>query len=203
MDRCTPERFMRDVANHELTVVRDDDTHRHLLFRKPGCSAYAFQIITWPGELCITGDMGTYVFSRLRDMFAFFRVKRPDSDPLDINPSYWGEKLVSIARHERFKEWDREAFVKDVVSAFRRDLRHRIVDWRDAFRNLRDTVLCCENEHEAARAVNDFEAEGKCFQDGWELADHHKFTFHYLWCCYAIVWAIQQYDATKTAKVTP
>ncbi|RYG95492.1 MAG: hypothetical protein EON58_14030 [Alphaproteobacteria bacterium] len=36
------------------------------------------------------------------------------------------------------------------------------------------------------------------FEDFWEhtLTDY---TFHFMWCCNAIQWAIQQYDASKVS----
>lgn len=47
--------------------------------------------------LCYTGDMGTYVFQRLTDMFEFFRTdreyKKRNGGKLAVNLSYWGEKL--------------------------------------------------------------------------------------------------------------
>lgn len=45
-----------------------------------------------------------------------------------------------------------------------------------------------------------FEFEGKHpFQDFWEISCS-EFTYHYLWCCYAIAWAVKQYDTVKDAQ---
>ena len=41
--------FAEDVAEHELTVRRDDGLYRHLRFQKPGTWIYGFDLITWPG----------------------------------------------------------------------------------------------------------------------------------------------------------
>ena len=70
------EQFLRDVAEHTMTVIREDGVSRHIRFAKPGTSCMHFDLITWPGYLCYTGDMGTYVFQRLTDMFEFFRTDR-------------------------------------------------------------------------------------------------------------------------------
>lgn len=87
------ESFMRDVATHEMTVFRDDGLYRHIRFRRPNTMRTHFDLITYPGYLCYSGDMGTYVFSRLDDMFEFFRTDR------DINPGYWSEKLQAVDNH--------------------------------------------------------------------------------------------------------
>ena len=50
---CTEERFLKNAAAHQMEVLRDDGVNRHLRFRNPESSAYWFDIITWPGTLCI------------------------------------------------------------------------------------------------------------------------------------------------------
>ena len=35
-DQCTEERFLRDVANHEMTIIRDEGVNRHIRFKNPG-----------------------------------------------------------------------------------------------------------------------------------------------------------------------
>lgn len=54
-------------------MLHEDGIYRHIRFRQPGTMCMHFDLITWPGYLCYTGDMGTYVFTRLADMFEFFR----------------------------------------------------------------------------------------------------------------------------------
>ncbi len=75
-DRNIEAEFLKDVSAHVMRVIRDDGAHRHLRFAAPTSSIYWFDVITYPGELVITGDCGTYVFRRLPDMFEFFRTDR-------------------------------------------------------------------------------------------------------------------------------
>ena len=76
MKTCTEQIFLRDISMHQMSVLRDDGVNRHIRFKTPGTNSMYFDIITWPGFLCYTGDMGTYVFRRLEDMFQFFRTDR-------------------------------------------------------------------------------------------------------------------------------
>ena len=120
---CTEKRFLDNVAHHDMTILRNDGVDRHLRFRKPGTIIYGFDLITWPGHLCITGDCGTYVFSRVDDMFCFFRMSINDFNhhkdrAVNINPGYWGEKLLSVGRNAGYKEFDESAF-KDRVKQYR------------------------------------------------------------------------------------
>src|ERR1051326_8204576 len=73
VDRPSEREFLRNVKAHEMTVLRDEGVDRHLRFKAPNTSNQYFDLITWRGSLCFTGDMGTFVFSRIPDMFEFFR----------------------------------------------------------------------------------------------------------------------------------
>lgn len=117
-DRCTEQRFLDDVAQHRMTILRDDSVNRHAQFKREGTRCYQFDLITWPGYLCYTGDMGSYVFQRTTDMFEFFRTDRNDfnynKDGLSINPGYWGEKLEAVDKCDGFKEFSLDLFRKNV-----------------------------------------------------------------------------------------
>jgi hypothetical protein len=90
IEQRAAKNFPKDVEDHKLTVALDQGEYRHLRVDN-GSSTYHYGIVTWPGYLTIYGDMGSYVFSRVRDMFAFFRADRHEPDR--INPGYWSEKL--------------------------------------------------------------------------------------------------------------
>jgi hypothetical protein len=84
------ERFRRDTATHELTILHDDGLYRHLRLRSPRRGAYWFDLITIPGSLIFRGDGDSFTFDRDPDMFQFFR-RRPGS----INAHYWAQKVTS------------------------------------------------------------------------------------------------------------
>ena len=95
---CTEERFLSDVANHTMEVITDDGVNRMLRLTNNGSAVYHFTIVTWPGYLAISGDCGDYLFSRIEDMFGFFRMRDNDFNKrsdrkLSINPIYWEEKM--------------------------------------------------------------------------------------------------------------
>ena len=99
------ERFPKDVAEHQMTVLRDDGLYRHVRFlrtavnpetgKREKSSFYWFDLITWPGCLAVNGDCGSFLFSRTDDMFEFFRGGQ-------INPQYWAEKVRGETRTERY-----------------------------------------------------------------------------------------------------
>lgn len=90
------EQFAAEVVEHRMTVLHDDGLYRHLRFAKPGTGMWSWSLVTWPGHLAVSGDIGDgWVFEREDDMLQFFGRNGHQSG---INPSYWAEKLPSHMR---------------------------------------------------------------------------------------------------------
>lgn len=196
-------RFLSDIKDHNIEIIRDDGVYRHVKARKPGTGCYGFDIITWPGWLCYTGDMGSYTFQRLEDMFEFFRMKSPrvTDDRLQINTGYWAEKVQAADKHGKIEEFNADKFRSKLLE---------IIEWdgepkkglREA---LHEEVLSAfddGDECEARRLADQFEFDGKTvFHDIWDY-DFRSHTHHFVWCCYAIAWTIREYDALKAEPVS-
>ena len=203
--------FQRDIATHVMKVLRIDGVHRHIRFRRPGTMCMHFDLVTWPGYLAYTGDMGCYVFSRLHDMFEFFR--RPDGS-FTIDRRYWAEKVQASDKADGIEEFDPERF-RSVINDYRvrwvRDARERDLLTKDERRELweavEDDVLgsIVDGEQSAFSVAQEFgwrPAEGRrayCFEDLWE----HRFTDYthrFQWCCYALAWGIRKFDAEHVTE---
>ena len=195
------EAFKRHADRHEMRIQSDIDVFRTVEFSRPGSSIYAFKLITWPGCLCIQGDMGTYVFKRVHDMFGFF-VEDADEEPR-INPGYWGEKLQSIDKKSGYREFSPEVFTARVWGHFNDYVEAQVLNddaLAEVWRTIREDVLCnaYENgEAEAYQSIHDFELDEFLFQDFFDGGGCEDFTYHYLWCLYAIVWGIREYRRAK------
>lgn len=197
----TREGFLKNVARHELSIVLDQGRHRHLIVRRPDTFCMGFEIVTWPGYLAITGDMGSYTFWRLPDMFEFFR-RDADRD-LEINAGYWAEKLTAIDR-TGYEEFDadklRAAVLEhldsgwDIPPAEMADLRQRVQ--KELFRYFHD------GEIRARDAIYRFIHPTVTFQDFSEV-NCRRYTPRFIWCCWAIVWSIREYDRAKAAARVP
>jgi hypothetical protein len=193
MPECTKERFLEDVSRHEVTILRDDGLYRHVRFSRPNSGIMRFDLVTWPGYLCYCGDVGEFVFSRIDDMFAFFR--RPDGG---INEGYWAEKCYAQDR-DGVKRYSPEK------------ARQQIVDYLEAVDA--DDVVKQAVEDELLFAMDDMGEEGfrsevdsfSCENaDGGEFRFHDfyeydltEYSFRFIWCCYAMSWGIRQYDLMK------
>lgn len=198
----TEQTFLKEVVEHRMTVLLDNGVHRHLRFANPRSSNMSFELVTWPGYLAYVGDMGSYVFSRITDMFQFFRTPESyrlgrDGSVLAINPCYWGEKLQAHDHVDGYKEYSADLF-REVIKEWLED--HEL-NSPELLQAVEDEVLryADEGEHDARRAVDQFKHGDFQFYDFWE-AKLQTYTGRYLWCCYALTWGIAQYDAHKAAQ---
>jgi hypothetical protein len=184
-------RFAQNTSEHEMTVLRDDGPYRHLRFQKPGTSMYYFDLVTWPGYLAIVGDAGDYLFSRTRDMFDFFSSERGR-----INPHYWSEKLQGPG-YDVAREYSDEV------------LRARVLEWGRQYceewgggETIYPSLLAGALEREILADYTHSEEAGRAWLtlleeevgnlETWEW-DLREFDGRFLWCCWAIVWGIEQY----------
>ena len=192
------KQFITDVRDHEMSVEHDDGVFRHLRFRKPDAWLYHYEITTWPGHLTITGDMGTFTFARLHDMFQFFNEPR-------INAGYWAEKLRAtdtMGGHTSFSKEKFRAQVEEQLAAHveRQDDAFRI-DGRMARlrRDIEHDVMDEMYSEEAAMAaVRDFyDHSGRGFTFNLDDWDNTEYRFQFLWCLNAIRWGIEQHNARE------
>lgn len=198
MRACSEKDFLAAVVGNEMTIIRDLGVDRHIRFKKSNTFNCHFDLITWPGHLCITGDMGTYVFARIRDMFEFFRTDRKHNpyikpgETLYINLGYWSEKILAADKNGKIEEYDADL------------ARAKIVEWLDQMgasedlrQAVREDVLAYAEDGEYAirQAADDFHYEGThdVFQDFFEV-DLKDYTYSFVWNCYAIAWGLVQYD---------
>jgi hypothetical protein len=194
--------FLSGVKRHGMTVLRDDGEYRHVRFAEPRTRNRQFDLITWPGYLAYVGDMGDFVFSRLHDMFDFFRTDG------DREPSfgYWAEKLQATDRRGGHKCFSQERFA-EVINDYRlRWARKAAMDGtltkeqrRELWDAVDDEVLsrASDGEYPAFEAAHDFEhrVAGRTYRldDFW---DHNfdEWSVQFAWACYAIAWGISLYD---------
>lgn len=194
-------RFLEDISRHELTFLKEDGLHRHMRFQRPGSWCMHFDIITWPGYLCYTGDMGTFVFKRLDDMLQFFR-RGKDRPAFSIDYRYWAEKVESADKCDGIGAFDLDEFKANVRDYFEQNVDE---DWpaeRKAalWAEIESDVLYYSDDGEpwAWVRLHEFAHDGFRFVDFGR--DCKAYSHSFLWCCHALEWAIATYDAAKAAK---
>jgi hypothetical protein len=238
-DDVMAERFKRDTAKHRMIVLRDDGLYRHLRFvehrfcndaeYRPNSSFYWFDLVTWPGTLVINGDCGSFTFSRITDMFEFFRSR------YGINPQYWAEKVqgetkVKSYSEDKFRQLVKEAVTEaeahypGVTGAVEEQFFGSLAEWdtgyvegaqtalRD-FAYLPENVLCaqCSEPAEPVVLKKDWGTGSLKCPEGcgtevkpFDFADAWEWDladwdWTFLWCCHAIQWGIGQYDKQAVA----
>jgi len=212
------DRFIRDVENFELTVEHDEGVFRHLKCRnKNGSSNQFFTVTTYPNHLAINGDMGSNSFSRVFDMFEFFNNKISDG----INVGYWHEKCLN---ENRVHSQDRvEAFIENRKKQIEQDVLN--LEYEESFTKYKEqsgdhTTIedfagyvveeieahfeCKDlDEYRFITALEDYDSdliEGLSFSDDLEDLSSEKIKPRFIWQCWAIVWAIEQYRIYEAKK---
>jgi hypothetical protein len=193
------ERFAKDTANHEMTVLHEDGFYRHLKFTHADHGSFgAFHLITWPYNLVVkTGWTFHFDIDATEDIFEVFR---RTSYPGEINPDYWQEK-VRAGRGEivgfdgNVFEREVKQHVADAIRSGRaprglsREVLREIFEWGDI------------SHEDGARAELDaFSYEGWKFGETWEW-DFTAYTPGFLWSCFAIRHGIAMYDASRAKAV--
>lgn len=192
-DKPTAETFLNDIKDHQIKILHDDGIYRHIRYGKSHTGDMSFNLITWPGHLAYTGDMGSFMFRRVEDMFTFFR-----RDELKINPQYWSEKVFAQSIFgEGIKAFSVDRFHECVLNDTRihLDLDEDAKIPADIQKEL-EPLMNTEDEHECVQTIRDFESDKITFYDFWEH-DLEDYTYHFIWCLYAIVWGIIKYDEIK------
>jgi len=186
------ERFDEDIKNHQMKILHDEGVYRHIRFKQPDTGNMYFDLVTYPGYLVYSGDMGDFSFSRTPDMFKFFNSKT-------INLGYWSEKLQSVDAQSAYsvdsngyKEWSEELFWENLTECLK---AHFEDDWQCKLTKYKEESCVDANiPYEAVNSVlgYDFGAEF----DFWEYS-HTVYTFRIQWALRAIRWGVEQYITEK------
>lgn len=201
------ERFARETAKHEMTVLLDQGLYRHLRFANPESSLYWYEITTTPGQLIFSGDGESFVFRLAPDMFEMFR---RTAEVGGINATYWAEKCktgnAKSYSRERFEEyvWKQVAKGEQYYPGLRDDVREEIFDSPvydvDHEPAALMTALGYEYWLEPGKSTTGLGPFGFKYVHEWELKD---FDWWFLFACYAISDAITKYDATICGSRCP
>lgn len=193
------EKFLKDVDQHEIEIIKNDGVYRHIRFKKPGSLYMYFDLLTWPGCLCYTGDMGTFVFKRTLDMFEFFR-RSNGENPFCIDMKYFAQKVEASDRCDginHFSETEFRAQVRDYFDQKTIDIEEWSIERKDkVWTEIKNQVLepvVWEGENAAWQLLREFKHDGFDFSN-WE-SSCQVFSFTFEWCCHALEWGIAIYDA--------
>ncbi|MBH0121534.1 hypothetical protein I0Q12_19275 [Rhodococcus sp. CX] len=173
-----------------MTVLQDDGVYRHIQFAKPGTGIWSWTLTTWPGHLCIDGDLESYTFAREHDMFEFFSLDRGR-----INPHYWAEKITNDAARRATRTFSEEKATSAVVREFLYQRHYSAGPAADAWEDLRHRVINDIHTFDESLfhdAVNRWNYDGFEFTDTYEW-DTQDWDHHYLIACHAIAWGIAKY----------
>ena len=179
-EKLTEARFLNDVAKHQMIIKLDHGVHRHVVFRNPENSCMWFELITYPGRLVYSGDMGCFVFNRLHDMFTFFRgrVNPANPDALYINEGYWHEKLEAVDRHDGSQQYSFQLFkeaCESQISEFLNDEEDSI----NLYNGTNPNAEPIEQQLREAVQSEVYDYAEECQSDAYRVANDFTFSVTY------------------------
>lgn len=186
--------FLKQVADHQLVVVHENGVHRDLSFRnRNGSNHYHVGVVTWPGYLCVYGDIGTWVWRRVHDMIPFFAGDC-------IRPCYWAEKIAGV--HGHVEEFDPEATKARVMELALEHNKNLCHEERQEFADYLNGLMgqIDDGESYAICAIQDYHPHG--FEI--DLIDDnpiaYRFKDQYLLCCVAVQHVCNLYQEKSFTK---
>lgn len=206
--------FERDVAEHRLTILRDDGLYRHLRFSRPDSNDMRFDLVTWPGFLAYSGDMGAFMFERTADMLGFFR-RDPGERMYRMGLRYWAEKCEAEGtRGDGLREFDPAAFKREITVQRRQLLveHGRTLDEdvrQDLWDELGDVIDAADADEisawSAMREFSFFLGDGhkpeRIHIESGDFPSCERYTQRFMWCCCALAWGIALYDQATAQKL--
>jgi hypothetical protein len=209
----TLEKFNLDILNHKINVLQDTGVYRHI-YCSSGSSNQYFEVVTFPGSLVYTGDMGTYVFSRIDDMFDFFRGRG------NSNTNYLSSKIeagVKTQFNQTLLEKQIQDFVEEALSEENMEgywekfcakykcntpLSYYISAIKE---EVTEDVLNGElSEYYFPATLSNFQSNydpnADIFTDWTESINGTETAYRLEWAVEAIKWAIEEYEKTKVVN---
>lgn len=116
-------------------------------------------------------------------------------------PSYWAEKIQNGTNggRENAKKYDWDYWCAQLLDQLEHHYGLEGDDLAVAKACVEEEIFIADDRHDAMVAAGDFRIHlpnGHPFSfDPCELPDGKDYEYHFIWCCYAIVWGIQQWDA--------
>lgn len=189
---------IRDLAreafrDHQITKNVSQGLYRHWRCARPGSRMYCFNVITEPGRLIVTGDIGVLILCREKDMLPWLRGSIDSTDYLSSKaqtPTHAWSSEVALA------------WVEFRIEELKTEIREEAEDCPDSnwgkkltamlgkYELLREEVS--SGEHAFAQALYD-----SGVIDGGDFPRLETFTSGFLWCREALRWFLANVQEVK------
>ena len=185
--------FLERFEKFEMIIEKDDGVFRHLRFRDPKEMHGWFNITTAPDMLVVRGDYGTYVFSRVYDMFNFFRGTG------GTDPGYVASKAIAqpVEGARACSVFDQRKLKEQVAEAFGYYLDYEHYDKSEEVKeDYTEELYDFLDELDSWEAL--YEADGTEMCDSGFMFRCYDFSpevlsYSYLWSYFAVVYGIERY----------
>lgn len=193
------ESWEKNTSDHEVTVAHEDGLYRHIRFGAPGSHMWSASVMTWPGYLATTGDIGAgFTFTRTDDMLEFFYTspssRRADFGAPMIDFRYWAEK-VQGSNSRNLSEYSEREFLLRVKEFLEDEAEYNGITGDEADRLMTEATSHADNETSARAFLDDHDSVFGT--DTWEW-DFTEYDFGFILACYSIWHIAKVWNDRKT-----
>lgn len=176
--------------NHKIRQVMSMGVHRHFkCLNRSGSSNYMFRVVTFPGRLVITGDIGDLMLCREIDMLPWAKRAVESID-------YFAEKVVA----GKVKQYCPEVVQEEINEVLAERVRRLEEDAGE------DDVEVNPDDLESPLDLTDIdnphttlvEMYYSGLWDGCDFPNTENWTSNFLWCREALRWFFREYDKRLT-----
>lgn len=181
------DKHYREVAatafkDHVLTVEwQGPENHCAWRCRKPGDSAYAFQVVTMPGWVMVRGDIGEMMWERAENMLAWVRGAIDSTE-------YFLEKVPHSFKKTEYDEDVAADWVAEEIKEAARDRGTPIEERRSRIESLREAALLISDGEYAFLG----ECYGRELFDGCDAPNLRLPTNTFFWTREALRWLLER-----------
>lgn len=160
-------------AEHEIHTRLEQDVYRHYDCRhKNGSNIYQFHVVTFPGRLIVSGDIGDLMLVRCYDMLEWAPQAVESID-------YFASKVVSGPTKQYCSEVAREA-----IRQARQENPLDLLEVSDV-----------DNPHSTIMEIYDSR-----IWEGCDFPSLENWTSNFLWCREALRWFFRNHPQFQTSK---
>jgi hypothetical protein len=189
-DAYVKANFERDIASHVIKERHRDGIYGHWICARPDTVVLHFHIVTYPGGMLYTGDMGTFVFERTFDMISFMR-------SACRSRGYAAEKCRAV---------EKSAAGNGIEVFFDEIFEENLDEFLDEYEShhgepITEEKLASISYLREYRGEDEHRCMMEMYESGlWDCGDMptcRYYSVHFLWCLHAIEWFCKRVDLSS------
>ncbi|OOF37681.1 hypothetical protein BKK49_11245 [Rodentibacter rarus] len=186
------DEFLESIQKHQLTVLQNSENVKIFRFADPNTISLSSTIIYAANTCTITGDMGSYVFGRLLDVYGFFARNQSV-----FCFSYIKEKVLAQDVNGELEYFDGDLAKRDIrhcIDKYQTECtdEDKLIELNGLVDSLKYVDFSCEFKADEwlANATESFE---ELFGE-LSYRNFKELSPNFIWCAQAIIYTTRLFE---------